>query len=167
MRKVFAVAALVLFAACAPTILTVAPTPSDRDMAVVMLEPGTGTIKGSALLRQRGGGVVTCAGNGVMLIPSTVSVSSQLKQMFGGEQGFFSRGGSTEFGGGKELAPIEPNRRTVCNAQGFFTFNNVRPGRWHIITSIIWTVSSEHQGGYLLATTEVTDGKEVEVVLSF
>jgi len=156
-----------LVSACAPKVLTIAPAPLDIDAATYMLQPGNSTIKGSALLRQRGGGVVTCAGNDVFLIPATASVSQQLRQLFGSEQGFVRRGGDETFGGGTLVAPPEPNRRTVCNAQGFFTFTNVRAGRWHIMTTVIWTVGEDHQGGTLLGTTQAPDAREVEVVLSY
>ncbi|MBP7370582.1 MAG: hypothetical protein KA902_04010, partial [Arenimonas sp.] len=53
----------------APTITLT--TPFDSDYAQKMLADGTNMVKGSALIRQAGGGVVTCAGNEVLLIPNT------------------------------------------------------------------------------------------------
>ena len=34
-------------------------------------EPGTSGVKGQAFLRQQGGGIVTCAGSEVFLVPAT------------------------------------------------------------------------------------------------
>lgn len=155
-----------LATACAPTVLTIAPTPVDMEMASALLGHGTSTVKGSALLRQRGGGVVTCAENPVYLVPATPSVTQQIRQIFGGESGYVAHGGDTVIGGGTVVAPIEPNRMTTCNAQGFFSFANVRAGRWHVMTTVLWTIGDSHQGGALLRTAEVADGAEVEVVLT-
>ena len=130
-----------------------------------MLESGSGTITGSALIRQRGGGVVTCAGNEVFLIPSTESGSRELRRIFGSEQGYHRRGGGT-LGGGTVVMPPVPNRTTVCDAQGFFTFDDVRAGRWHVMTSVVWTVGDSYEGGALLGTAELGDGEEIELVLS-
>jgi hypothetical protein len=167
MRWTLAILAAMLASGCSPTVKQVALAPSDVPKASAMLEQGTSTIKGSALLRQRGGGVVTCAGNDVFLIPATESTSQELRRIFGSEQGYVPRGGTETFGGGTLVAAPEPNRRTLCNAQGFFTFNNVRAGKWHIMTSVIWTVGEDHQGGTLLGTTEVAVDREIEVVLSY
>jgi hypothetical protein len=48
----------------------------------------------------------------------------------------------------------------------FFTFPNVRAGKWHVMTSVVWTVSDNYQGGCLLGSAEVADGQEIEVVLT-
>lgn len=151
---------------CATKVVSVTPDPADVTLAEDRLAPGTSTIRGSALLRQSGGGVVTCAGNEVYLVPSTPSVSKQLRAVFGGDVGYLRHGGSTTFGGGQEFVPPQPHRQAVCNAQGFFAFSGIKSGRWHIVTSITWIVGRDRQGGALLASAEVADGQETEVVLS-
>jgi len=166
MRSIPALLTGLSVAACAPTIMQVSLTPADMEVASAMLTPGASTIKGSALLRQRGGGVVTCAGNDVFLIPGTESGSQELRRVFGADQGYVRRGGDATIGGGTLVAPPEPNRRTVCNAQGFFTFDGVRPGKWYIMTTVVWTVGDEYQGGALLTVAQAIEGREIEVVLS-
>lgn len=151
--------------ACAPATMQMSLAPRDVETANAMLAPGTGTIKGSALIRQRGGGVVTCAGNDVFLVPATASATSELRRVFGGDDGYVPRGGGT-LGGGTLVEPPTPNRPSVCNAQGFFSFANVRAGKWYVITSAIWTVGDNNQGGTLLGTATVAEGQEVEMVLS-
>ena len=76
-------------------------------------------------------------------------------------------GGNVSLGGGTVVVAPEPNRRTVCNAQGFFTFTNVGARKWHIMTNVLWTVGKQYQGGALLTTAEIADGQETEVVLSY
>ena len=167
MRSILPLLTGLSLAACAPTVMQVSLTPADMEMASAMLGRGASTIKGSALLRQRGGGVVTCAGNDVFLIPATESGSRELQRVFGSGHGYVRRGGDATLGGGKLVAPPEPNRRTVCNAQGFFTFDSVLPGKWYIMTTVVWTAGDEYQGGTLLAMAEAQEGREVEVVLTY
>jgi len=102
----------------------------------------------------------------VYLVPATPSVTQQIRQIFRGENGYVPHGGDAIMGGGTVVAPIQPNRVTTCNAQGFFTFTNVRAGRWHLVTTVLWTVGDSHEGGTLLQTTTVAEGAEVEVVLT-
>lgn len=166
LTRFFAVVLLCAAAGCAPTIMAMTVAPADRQAAEAALGAGDATIQGSAVIRQRGGGTVDCAGNEVFLIPATVSVTRELVRVFGSEQGYVERGGDTFMGGGTLVSPPEPNRQGMCNAQGFFTFGDVRPGKWHVMTSVAWTVGDNNQGGTLLATTEVGAGKTAEVVLT-
>jgi hypothetical protein len=152
--------------ACAPTLMQVSLSPADVEAATAMLSPGTSTVKGSALIRQRGGGVVTCAGNDVFLIPATGSATSELRRVFGDDKGYVPRGGDPLMGGGKLVVPPKPNRQGVCNAQGFFTFANLRAGKWYVMTTVVWSAGNESQGGTMLGTAEVAEGQETEIVLS-
>ena len=43
----------------------------DEPLAKRQMEAGPNTVEGSALIRQQGGGIVTCAGNNVWIIPVT------------------------------------------------------------------------------------------------
>ena len=144
--------------------MTVAP--ADREAAEVALQPGNVTIKGSAVIRQRGGTSVDCAGNDVFLIPATPTVTRELIRVFGGETGYVARGGDHDDGrrNARRSAGAQPHRRV--QRQGFFTFDDVRPGKWHVMTSVTWTVGDNYQGGTLLTTAEVKDGGSVEVVLT-
>ena len=166
MRRTLAVLVGLSAVACAPKVMQVSLAPGDVDLATTMLGQGASTIKGSALLRQRGGNVVTCAGNDVYPVPATPSAGSELQRVFGGDKGYVARGGGTFLGGGTLVEPPQPNRKSVCNAQGFFTFPNVRAGKWYVMTSIVWTVSDNYQGGSLLGSAEIADGQEAEIVLS-
>jgi len=166
MRKMLAVFVGLSMTACAPTLMKMSLAPSDVDLATSMLGQGSSSLKGSALIRQRGGGVVTCAGNDVFLVPATESASRQLRGIFGSDQGYVQRGGDAVMGGGKLVVPPEPNRHSVCNAQGFFSFPNIRPGKWYVMTTVTWTVGNQYQGGTLLGSADVTEGQEAEIVLS-
>jgi hypothetical protein len=152
--------------ACAPTIMQASLAPSDVTLAATMLEAGTGSVRGSALLRQRGGVVVTCAGNDVYLVPGTSSAQSEMRRIFGGDAGYQMRGGAPITGGGTIVVAPQPNRKATCDAQGFFRFANVRPGKWYVITDVTWLSGDSTQGGSLLGSADVVEGKEAELVLS-
>jgi hypothetical protein len=162
----FAILVMLLTAGCAPTIMQVGIAPEDLSAARAALQPGDAVIAGSAVLRQQAGGAVTCAGREVYLVPATGSATRELVRVFGGEHGYVRRGGSTTVGGGTLVAPPEPHRTALCNAQGFFRFGDLRAGRWHIMTTVVWAAGENYQGGTILVTTEVASGEEVEVVLS-
>lgn len=163
MRLIALALLLIPLAACAtPRVVQPLPiAPADVRLATAALEPGNATIKGSALLRQQGGGIVTCAGNPVVLVPATASGSESLVRFFGGDRGLLDTRDDDSF-----VLP-EPNRVALCNAQGFFTFDKVRAGRWHVLTAVTWAAGYSAQGGTLLATTEVPESGEVEVVLTY
>lgn len=135
-------------------------------MAEAALDGGTGEIRGSALIRQRGGTVVTCAGNEVFLIPHTPSAQRELRRVFGGDRGFMPRGGSPMFGGGQVVVPPPNHRSTTCDAQGFFSFDEVNAGDWFIMTSIVWEVADNYQGGALLGQASLEPGEAREIVLT-
>ena len=158
---------LMLAAGCATTMIQASLSPQDFAIAEVALVPGSATITGSALIRQSGGGVVTCAGSEVSLIPATESGSRELAVIFGGENGYVRRGGTNTLGGGTVVMPPEPRRTVLRDAQGFFTFDDVQPGEWHVMTSVIWEIGESYQGGTMLSTTEVEEGGEADLVLSY
>lgn len=109
---------------------------------------------------------MTCAGNRVFLIPATESVSKELRRIFGSDEGYVNRGGNAVTGGGRLVRPPEPNRTTACDPQGYFTFSDVRAGKWYVMTSVVWTADADYQGGTLLGATEVAEGEASEIVLS-
>ena len=166
MRRIVTLCLAIGITACAPTMVQMSLEPADVDAAKALLGPGTSTIKGSALLRQQGGAIVTCAGNDVFLVPATASAVSELRRVFGDDKGYVPRGGGTYIGGGKLVVPPEPNRPGMCNAQGFFSFTNVRAGKWYVLTNVTWLSNDMNQGGTLLGTVEIAEGQEKEIVLT-
>lgn len=72
MRKLIAIASISLLASCAaPTKTVLLKSQFDAKETATHLVDGENTIKGSGLIRQNGGGVVTCAGQQVWLVPAT------------------------------------------------------------------------------------------------
>ena len=166
MRRTLSLCLAIVISGCSPTMINMSLAPADIDTATAMLGPGTSTLKGSAFMRKPNGTVVTCAGTPVSLIPATPSSSSELRRIFGSDSGFVPRGADPVLGGGKVVVPPQPNRQAVCNALGFFTFANIRAGKWYVISSVLYTLDERLEGGTLLGTAELRDGQELEIVLS-
>lgn len=142
----------------------------DENAAKRMLEKGTNTIRGSALIRQRAGGVVTCAGRSVHLIPATDYATERVMTIYGNaERGFHSAG----FGSKKitfNESPAEywrQSRQTICDAQGFFKFENISDNAFFITTNIVWKLNDYFlEGGALIQRVAVQGGEIREIVLS-
>jgi len=115
---------------------------------------GTGSITGQAFLRQKGGGVVTCAGSPVIIVPGTAYFRRVMEA---------ARSGA--------IGQIDPAARalakqTMCDAQGNFTATGLRGGDWLVTTSVQWSVGYAQQGGGLLKDVMVEDGKQAAVLLT-
>lgn len=145
---------------------------SDFDAATAqrLVAPGTGAVKGSALIRQQGGGVVTCAGNSVWLVPVTSYATERINALYvNGERGYNPAG----FSGRKPMfSPDIPDyqrlrREARCDAQGFFRFDEVAEGNFYVITAIMWQVNQYMpEGGSLMQLVRVGPKANVDIVLT-
>jgi hypothetical protein len=164
MRSAIAAAAIVVLAGCAApqrNVVTI-HAPFNEAEARAMLEPGTNTIRGSGFMRQRGGGVVTCAGSHAYLVPATAHARERFAAIYGTNKAARSM---PEFQ--PDLAAYKAaSKQTVCNAQGAFTFERVKDGEYFVTTGISWTVGGAQQGGAVYSSVRVRGGEAVEVVLS-
>ena len=142
-------------------------TPYDAAQAVLLLQPGTNSIKGSALLRQQGGGVVTCAGRRVFLIPTTGYARERVGKLYGGNA-------TKMYLPAQRSANFTPNppdyqknvKEATCDAQGFFTFERVGDGSFYVNTSVNWTVNNVEQGGFLIELVTIKNSELQTVVLT-
>lgn len=133
---------------------------------------GKNTIKGSALIRQSGGGVVTCAGNQITLTPMTNYAKERLINIYGNASRGFAHIQKEQIHFEPNLPEyIEMRRESQCDAQGYFKFDNVPDGDFFVATSIVWGVpvtqyQSELQGGVLMQAVSVQGGETKEIVLA-
>jgi hypothetical protein len=115
---------------------------------------GPRTIEGQAFLRQRGGGVVTCAGQEVALIPATHYMTEII----------YAIGAKTKTYKDIYNNPIKGKgygRHTICDAQGTFQFINVPDESWYVVTIVQWKVGSSLQGALLYKRIEKSDENRV------
>lgn len=135
-----------------------------------MLAKGNNKIVGSALIRQKGGGVVTCAGSQVSLVPETPYSYERIRSIYGN-----SKKGFVTVGPKKVKVNFKPNppqysellRTSVCDVQGYFKFEDVADGSFFVISSIIWQVNNYYnEGGVIMHNVKVSGGEVKELVLA-
>lgn len=161
-----------LFAAASVTGCASAPMQSIfyADEVAFIHEWGTNTIKGNAFLRQQGGGVVSCAGSEVLLIPKGAYSTERMRKLFGSASAKgFKKKPDVRFR--RELEAVDGYwyalKHTICDIDGKFEFGNVAAGSYFIVTSVTWTAGYSTQGGRLMApvTFAFTEGDEVRNVV--
>lgn len=136
----------------------------DEELARAALKPGTNAVRGSAFLRQQGGGVVTCAGSPVYLTPSTEYARERFSLLYG--NGNFSPTTRRI-----NFVPDTPGysqlvHQTKCDAQGNFGIENVADGDYFLSTAVVWQVGQSPQGGYLMERVSVSGGISKTLILS-
>ena len=137
----------------------------DFESASQMLN-GNNTIKGSALIRQRGGGVVTCAGNEVFLLPVERMSLEMIQKGYGNtNRGYRKLGANVVYANNQDKSPVA-GRKTTCNAQGFFSFDNLGDGEFFIESTIQWGTGYVLEGGHIMQKVSVRNGQQIEVVLT-
>lgn len=163
--------ASVLLAGCVgmPQIQTIPLSESfDEEKAQSMIEPGPNTVSGSALIRQDGGGIVTCAGNEVYLVPATAYAKERVSYLYAN----YTKGYKPYMQAMRiQFTPDEPayrslTKQTRCDAQGNFEFTDVANGDFYLSTHIVWNVSYTKQGGMLMQRVMLNDGQHEKVVMT-
>ena len=145
----------------------------DGAEATRLLSPGTSTIKGSALMRQVGGGVVTCAGQDVRLVPATSYAKERMINLYGS----IDKGTRSAFLLQTNSEPFEsthPNyvglqRVTTCDAQGFFKFEGVASGEFFVMSTITWKANPSsvfYEGGSMMRRVIVDTSEAKELVIA-
>jgi len=172
MRLIYLASALAMSAllgACAP-MPPAKPikiiTPFDFEQTSKLLTKGKNAVKGSALLRQQGGGVVTCAGQEVQLIPVTGYSNERISVIYGSYEGGYNP--ITRQVIFEEDNPLYTSLRlrTRCDAQGYFKFENVGDGQYFAVTGITWTIANNPQGGSIAQKIQLQGGEVKEIVLT-
>jgi hypothetical protein len=110
---------------------------------------GAGRIEGQAFLRQRGGGVVTCAGSTVTVSPAT-DFSREILA-------YLRASGDITAAEHRPARVAFDNlkRTTECDAQGSFVVTQLPAGLWIVSVSVVWHIGSEQQGGVLQREIQV------------
>lgn len=167
--KPFATVALALVLSGCAAVGGPAPikSPFDAGETAARLRPGPNTVTGSAMLRQVGGTVVTCAGIPVYLYPATDYAKERMYVLYGDGRYRSIYSPTPQF---------EPNppeftnltRQTICNPQGFFKFDNLADGEYIVNTTVTWGTPpyGVRTGGHLVGTAIVRGGQTVELTLS-
>jgi hypothetical protein len=157
--------------ACSPTLVRL-PVPFDQEEAANLLKPGNNQITGAILYEPDRGKVlgapatyVSCAGRAVSLIPYTDYAREWALRFYGKPvtdtaYRLTHRGKSMTFEG--EDAFMAASRKTECDKDGRFAFNNVADGDFLVVADVQWTGKYQSYGFGL--TQEDMDVEEGSVV---
>ena len=149
----------------------------DRSTVAYIHARGTNTVEGNAFIRQSGGGVVTCAGEEVSLIPAGEYARERMRVVYGTDVRpayrpagfFFALKKLSNTGAGRYW---EYQRNTKCDSEGRFKFKDVAAGSYFVTTRVLWTANPgetfpTQEGGSLMAPVQFFGtGKVENVVLS-
>ena len=171
MRSVSIIALAATLAACAvpqqqrPSVAISAPF--DAAHAARLLQTGVNTIKGNAFLRQRGGGVVTCAGSTVYLVPGTEYAKQRMAALYAGDGvSGLNRGQNNPIFIPESTAYQQANKTTKCDAQGNFMFDRVADGVFYITTTVNWQVGGRNQGGNLMHRVQLEGVETANLIMT-
>ena len=138
----------------------------DVNLARKLISKGNNKIKGSALIRQSGGGVVTCAGNQVSLIPKTEYSTERMLILYRNTNKGYKSLYDQSKPASRDAHYDQLMIKKLCDGQGYFNFKNVADGEFYIVTGVSWRVGYDSYGGSLMKSVKVNGGETVEVVLS-
>lgn len=120
---------------------------------------GTASISGQAFMRQRGGGVVTAAGEQILLLPATSYTREVTDRMLAGEP---------QTAAGSSIKPY--TRTTIADADGRFTFSNLASGAYLVLAVVRWEAPTRHglaaQGGGLKQEVSVGNGEKASIIMT-
>jgi hypothetical protein len=131
-------------------------------------ETGSNSLTGQAFRRQRGGGVVTCAGETVTLTPAGPYARERFSQIYGSVSGgsfsFIQHAGAVK-GDPRYHSMV---KTTMCDAEGDFEFTNLADGDYYVAACVRWTVgdSITPQGGCSARLVRLRDGQAEKVLLN-
>ena len=170
MKITYALCILIFVAGCASSNQPLIPTqeisaPFDVAQASQQLLPGPNFVKGNAFMRQRGGGVVTCAGQVVHLIPATPYAKARFFALYNTNEAGVNIGRNFRF------VPDPPEyytktREVKCDSQGNFTFERIADGDFFVATQVSWQVGNSTEGGNLMQRVTLSGGQTISLVLA-
>ena len=170
MKKIFCCSLFfVLLTGCFTTTYDVKSS-FDIKAASYVNQKGNSLIEGQAFLNQKGGGVVTCAGKNVSLLPVTEFASERMMILYKNiERGYLNYTAATMIQISPEAPPeyYSTGRQARCDAQGNFKFKNLPAGKeFYITTTVMWEVDYIPEGGYLMLKVKTKANEIIEVILN-
>ena len=162
--RAFAFAFLLSMSACAAPQPYAIQAPFNPAQVAWIQSTGTGTIKGQAFLKTVGGDVKTCAGNIVVLMPS----SAYTREIVSAGMSSNNRSSSLANLNGDLGSYMKAGR---CDAQGNFSIVSLPAGNYILLTEVTWGVPRgnygvSREGGPLTQEISLAMGEDKQVILS-
>lgn len=162
MRFLSATPLLALFcAACGPRQLPNAVA-FNADEAAYIHKHGSATIKGEAFVINSSGRAVKAAGQDVWLVPATPYAKQRFTAIYGTKKSVPARA-VAQFASDPDY--LANTRRAKMGSNGKFSFEDVAPGAYFIVSQMTWKGEDEmsSHGAAMYETVTIT-GKETEPV---
>ena len=170
MKKILVILSLSFFInACAHKEPIKLNSTFNENQAKSMLEKGKMTLTGEAFLRRTDGGIVTCVGQKVELLPETQYAAERIFRIYGTQQKAY-KSEIQLLNNSVTFIPDEPayyNYKKVetCDAQGHFRFSNIHKGKYIVLADVLWGPLPNRyypEGGILVYHVELTeDGQHI------
>lgn len=132
---------------------------------------GTASVTGQAFFQTRGGQPRTCAGLEVALQPQSAYGDERLTAIYGNSE----KGSVSALASRVQFIPDDPaykqaQRKSVCDAQGNFSFTGLPAGTYNLTAAVIWTIPGQEfappQGGLLMKRVVLKEGESARVILT-
>jgi hypothetical protein len=134
------------------------------------LTSGAAKVTGQAFLRQRGGGVVVCAGEPVLLVPNIGVFAEAVRLRRSGVQPKIAgkQDGRVFQAGTADPVAKKAIRQAVCDAQGNFELAGLPAGKWILYSRVQWVVGEYdwQQGSDLIAEVTTENTGEQKILLT-
>jgi hypothetical protein len=171
MKKTFAFLGAIALVGCShqqPMVSVSAPF--DLGQTMQLMAPGKNTIKGYAAVTQPNGNVFNCAGQTVTLLPATDYAVERVTRLYGNpDNGYRPVTKQITFAN----TPVEYTdlrKKTTCDEQGHFRFDNVGDGNFYVSADVIWVFTygpyKATEGGTLIQRVALKKGQTRDVILS-
>lgn len=122
------------------------------------LAAGDRKVTGQAFLRQKGGGVVTCAGAEVILFPDTPFFRGVIAQLLRRRAIAEADRVPQEF--------MQAVKRGQCDAQGRFAFYGLPDAGYVAVTKVIWRAGYTTEGGDVMKAVRSQGPNDQEAMLT-
>ena len=127
---------------------------------------GTASIGGNSFLRQQNGGVVTCAGFQVLLLPAGAYADERIGVIYQSIIKGFKP--SIIPPAIDEAHPdyLRVSKQTVCDVDGRFKFSGLAAGNYYVLSTVAWGVRPRIQGGHLMQQVYLDEGQVAEITMT-
>lgn len=117
--------------------------------------PGTASVTGKAAVQSKLGGLVSCAGYSVFLMPKSPYFDETAAIIKSGRLPDVS----------SLAGPDSPVRSTRCDGDGNFRFEKLPAAQWYVFTGIHWSSGPASQGRDLVEPVTTTEGQTTTVLM--
>jgi hypothetical protein len=125
-------------------------------------QEGYGTIVGNAFIRKQDGGIVSCAGQPVLLFPSGSYADERIEYLY---QSLESGHNNTRNIDKADPKYAENGSQTVCDVDGRFKFQSLPAGSYYVISTVWW--GDPIQGGaQMMKRVSIIGDETKEITIS-